>query len=34
MNIEKYTDRARGFVQSAHLWPFARATSNSHPNIS
>ena len=34
MNFEKYTERARGFVQSAQsLWPCARATSNSPPNI-
>jgi hypothetical protein len=30
MDFEKYTDRSRGFVQSA---PSARDTSNSPPNI-
>ena len=32
MNIEKYTERARGFIQSAQTWRSARATSSSRPS--
>ena len=32
MDFEKYTERARGFIQSAQAWRCARATSASRPS--
>ena len=34
MKIEKYTERARGFLQAAQTSPCARATRSSRPSTS
>ncbi len=33
MDFEKYTERSRGFIQSASRWPCGKDTSASPPNI-
>ena len=33
MNIDKYTERARGFIQSRNRWPCVRHINNLRPNI-